>query len=96
MDPRLNRRIRAKRNANDSLLKLIDSCFERFAECASVFKVGDAYARSLKWDEVSKSDTDEYFNQFLSSPERPGRDIEQQFENFNLLEKRKSLEITGA
>lgn len=66
----------------DDYLKLIDSYFEKFAKSAGAFKVGHAYGRTLKWEDVSKNDAEKYFNLFLTSTEKPGRDIEQQFENF--------------
>ena len=69
-------------NSLGDYLKIIDNYFEKFAESASAFKIGHAYGRTLKWDKVTKSDAEKLFKQFLTSAEKPGREFEQQFENY--------------
>lgn len=57
----------------DDYLRVIDFYFDRDAGCASAFKVGRAYDRTLLWEDIEKSRVEKTFNRFLSFNDRPGR-----------------------
>jgi len=68
----------------DDYLKVIDFYFERDAACASAFKVGRAYDRTLFWEDVPRSAVEKTFNRLLASNDRPDRRDLQALEDYIL------------
>ena len=68
----------------DDYLRVIDFYFERDARCASAFKVGRAYDRTLTWNDVPEGDAERVFNRLLALNDRPDRRDIQALEDFVL------------
>ncbi len=65
-------------------LRVIDFYFERDARCASAFKVGRAYDRTLFWQDEPMSRAETIFNRLLAFNDWPDRREMQALEDFIL------------
>ncbi len=66
----------------DDYLRVVDFYFERDGGCASAFKIGTAYSRTLLFEDVSAADAERVFNRMLASNDRPDRPDAQALEDF--------------
>lgn len=66
----------------DEYLQAIDFYFARDARCASAFKVGRAYDRTLAWEDVPRDAVEGTFNRLLAFNDAPDRRAMQALEDF--------------